>query len=135
MISLKLPGIPVSPSNTSRTPSGGPFTKSLTSRATLASVLGGKFSELPVDEEPATPTPDVDPERDRVDDNKEGFDDPDIRDEDTSEDDVAPPRLLEPRPEEYREPLPVVEDIATDDDEPPPAAADDDDDDELSTGD
>ena len=45
-ISLKLFGIPVSSSNTKRTPSGGLLTKSLTSRATRASVLGGRFSEL-----------------------------------------------------------------------------------------
>lgn len=45
-ISLKLPGIPVSLSNTNRTPSGGLLTKSRTSRATRANVRGGKFSEL-----------------------------------------------------------------------------------------
>jgi hypothetical protein len=44
-ISLKLPGIPVSPSNNNRTPSGGELTKSRTSRATRANVLGGKFSD------------------------------------------------------------------------------------------
>lgn len=38
--------MPVSLSNTNRTPSGGHLTKSRTSRATLANVLGGKFSEL-----------------------------------------------------------------------------------------
>ena len=47
--SLKLLGMPVSPSSTNRTPSGGEFTKSRTSRATRANVRGGKFSdELPM---------------------------------------------------------------------------------------
>jgi len=40
--------MPVSSSKTNRTPSGALLTKSLTSLATLANVLGGKFSELPV---------------------------------------------------------------------------------------
>ena len=55
------------------------MTKSRTSRATLASVLGGKFSELPLlpgadDEEPPMP---ADAERERVDANnpEEGLED------------------------------------------------------------
>eukprot|EP00804_Cyclotella_cryptica_P007882 CCRYP_001450-RB/>CCRYP_001450-RB protein AED:0.47 eAED:0.89 QI:0/0/0.33/1/0/0/3/37/115 len=40
--------MPVSTSKTNLTPSGGLFTKSLTSLATRANVLGGKFSEFPV---------------------------------------------------------------------------------------
>ena len=44
MISPKFVGIPVSLSTTSRMPSGGFFIKSLTSRATLEIVRGGKFS-------------------------------------------------------------------------------------------
>jgi hypothetical protein len=47
-ISLKLFGIPVSPSSTNLTPSGGLLTKSRTSLATRAKVRGGKFSELPL---------------------------------------------------------------------------------------
>ena len=43
-ISLRLSGMPVSSSSTSRTPSGGLLTRSRTSRATLASVRGGRFS-------------------------------------------------------------------------------------------
>ena len=48
MISPRLPGIPVSPSSTSLTPSGGFLTRSRTSLNTRASVRGGRFSELPV---------------------------------------------------------------------------------------
>ena len=47
-ISLKLLGIPVSPSSTNLTPSGGLLTTSRTSLATRANVRGGKFSELPL---------------------------------------------------------------------------------------
>jgi hypothetical protein len=64
-ISAKLPGIPLSSSTTNRTPSGGLFTKSLTSLATRANVLGGKFSP-----HPPTLTPIIIPaeveDRDRV---------------------------------------------------------------------
>ena len=65
--------MPVSSSSTNRTPSGGPFTRSRTSRATLANVRGGKFSELPT-----PPAPPADPERDRAeDDRRDGLaDDP-----------------------------------------------------------
>mmetsp|Transcript_5790 Transcript_5790/g.10451 ORF Transcript_5790/g.10451 Transcript_5790/m.10451 type:complete len:125 (-) Transcript_5790:191-565(-) len=124
--------MPVSSSNTNRTPSGGLLTKSRTSRATRANVRGGKFSELPVLllEAPVV-DPDADPERDRDDERSdEGFDS--IDDDD--------PRLEEPRlmPREREEeaalPLdekregaaPVVDkEVAT----LPVAAADDDDDD------
>ena len=44
MISLKLAGNPLSESTTSFVPSGADLIKSRTSRATLASVRGGKFS-------------------------------------------------------------------------------------------
>lgn len=53
MISPRLPGMPVSPSRTSLTPSGGFLTRSRTSLDTRASVRGGRFSELPVVEAPA----------------------------------------------------------------------------------
>ena len=50
IISLKLPGIPVSASTTRRIPSrcGVLLNKSRTSRATRANVRGGRFSELPL---------------------------------------------------------------------------------------
>jgi hypothetical protein len=69
-ISAKLPGIPLSSSTTNRTPSGGLFTKSLTSLATRANVLGGKFSP-----HPPTLTPIIIPaeveDRDRVEEEEE----------------------------------------------------------------
>ena len=72
IISLKLPGMPVSSSNTSRTPSGGHLTRSLTSLATRASVLGGKFSELPAPRPPPMDPPE--PETDRAEDERrDGF--------------------------------------------------------------
>lgn len=82
------------------------MTKSLTSLATLAKVRGGKFSELPVPELPiAEPTPD--PERERVDDRRDGLADPEseLESEDEREEEVPmlPLRLLLKRE-------PVVED-------------------------
>jgi hypothetical protein len=48
MSSPRLLGIPVAGSTTSRTFSGGFLWRSRTSRATRASVRGGRFSEVPL---------------------------------------------------------------------------------------
>lgn len=81
------------------------MTRSRTSRATLASVRGGRFSELPAPEFPARAPEPEDPERDRADDaRREGFavmrsdSDPE-REEDV----VAAPMLPAEDPRDARE--------------------------------
>ena len=137
--------MPVSLSNTNLTPSGGHLTKSRTSRATLANVLGGKFSELllPIllppemadddDDElaattPAAATAAVDAMLPDNDDNNDG-----LSDIPGSSEDVRDVELLPPKREAEAEAEGGVVDIidddaaaATEEDDDAAAAASDD---------
>lgn len=107
--------MPVSSSSTSRTPSGGLFTRSRISLATRANVRGGKFSllELPAQATALDPGPLIE----RDDDRREGLadDDPDrlpVREEEVP---MEEPRERAEAPVLLEKREPVVEPRATDD--------------------